>query len=162
MRNRTRNARFVLTGLAIAAILTISVAGSAAAGAGGGAAKVGFYLDPLYTCTDGAQPGPGAQRYGFAMLNTTAAQGKLVVTVSLKRAAPDTDFDIWVNQDPGACPLAAATKVAALHTNEQGNGTAQVKVTLVSGAKHFWVSAVSQVQVLRTPAAKLSLKKPKR
>jgi hypothetical protein len=145
---------------AMAAILAVSLVSTAAGGTG--AAKVRFFLDPVYTCADGAQPGPGAESFGFAMLNGTASKGKLVVTVSLKGAAPDTDFDLWVNQDPGACPLAAPTRVAALHTNEEGNGTAQVKVKLVAGAKHFWVSAVSQVQVLRTPAATLSLKKPKR
>lgn len=155
-----RHSRVALATAIIAAILSISLVGSAAAG--GGAAKVRFFLDPLYTCADGAQPGPGAETFGFGVLNATASAGKLVVTVSLKGAAPDTDFDLWVNQDPGACPLAAPTKVAALHTNEQGNGTAKVKVKLVAGAKHFWVSAVSQAQVLRTPAATLTLKTPKK
>ena len=76
----------------------------------------------------------------------------------LKGALKNATYDVWVNQDPGACPLTAATKVGAIHTNARGNGTANLRVTIVSGAKNFWVSATSGSTVLRTPAATLKIK----
>ena len=129
-------------------------------GMGHGARKVGFFLDPAYTCPTGAQPVSGAPTFGFAILNTTG-HGKLNVNVVLKGALPNATYDIWVNQDPGACPLGAATKALAIHTNAKGNGTGHVnKVAIVSGATRFWVSATSPSggSVLRTRAAVLNLK----
>lgn len=127
-------------------------------GMGHGARKVGFFLDPAYTCPTGAQPVSGAPTFGFAILSTTGHR-KLNVNVVLKGALPNATYDIWVNQDPGACPLGAATKALAIHTNAKGNGTGHVnKVAIVSGATHFWVSATSGGSVLRTRAAVLNLK----
>ncbi len=124
-----------------------------------GARKVAFYADAnvTYTCATGAQPAAGAKKYGFAVLNATA-HGYLEVTVSLKGVTPSTKFDVWVNQDPGACPLTAATKLAAVKTNAKGNGTAHLRVKVVTGATSFWVSVVSGSNVYRTPAAALVVK----
>lgn len=122
-----------------------------------GARKVAFLLDPAYTCPTGAQPVEHAATFGFAILNTTGHH-RLNVNVVLKGALPNATYDVWVNQDPGACPLAAATKVGAVHTNARGNGTAHLHVAIVSGAKHFWVSATSGTSVLRTRAAALAIK----
>ncbi len=139
-------------------------------GMGHGARKVGFFLDPAYTCPTGAQPVSGAPTFGFAILNTTghgkhkAGQGMLNVHVVLKGALPNATYDIWVNQDPGGppngCPLGVATKASAVHTNAKGNGTGHVKVTILSGAQRFWVSVTSPSggSVLRTRAAVLNLK----
>ena len=126
---------------------------------GHGARKVAFFLDPgtAYTCATGAQPVAHAATFGFAILNTTG-HNRLNVNVVLKGALPNATYDVWVNQDPGGCPLSAPTKVGAIHTNARGNGTANLHVAIVSGAKNFWVSAVSGSSVLRTPAATLKIK----
>jgi len=126
-------------------------------GKGHGARKVAFYSDPAFSCATGAQPTAGATTFGFAVLRTTGHK-TLNVTVALKGALPNATYDLWVNQDPGACPLSAATKVGAVHTNALGNGNGRVKVALVSGATNFWVSATSGSSVLRTKAAVLKIK----
>ena len=126
-------------------------------GKGHGARKVAFYADPAYTCATGAQPAAGAPTFGFAVLNTTGHK-MLNVSVALKGVLPNATYDLWVNQDPGACPLSAPTKVGAVHTNALGNGNGHVRVALVTGAKNFWVSAVSGTSVLRTKAALLTIK----
>ncbi len=126
-------------------------------GKGHGARKVGFFQDPAWTCATGAQPIAHAPRFGFAILNTTG-HGKLNVNVVLKGALPNATYDVWVNQDPGGCPLASATKVGAVRTNAKGNGTGHLKVAIVSGAQRFWVSATSGTSVLRTRAATLTIK----
>jgi hypothetical protein len=126
-------------------------------GMGHGARKVGFYDNPAFTCATGAQPVAGATTFGFAILNTTGKRA-LIVNVVLKGALANATYDVWVNQDPGACPLAAATKVGAVRTNTHGNGTGHLKIGVVSGAQHFWVSATSGASVLRTRAAVLRIK----
>lgn len=126
-------------------------------GMGHGARKVGFFNDPAYTCATGAAPAAGAGTFGFAILNTTGKK-MLNVHVVLKGALPNATYDVWVNQDPGACPLAAPTKAGAVHTNALGNGTGHLRISVVSGAQHFWVSAVSGASVLRTRAAALTIK----
>jgi len=126
-------------------------------GMGHGARKVGFFDNPAYTCATGAQPVAGAGTFGFAIVNTTGKH-KLIVNVVLKGALPNATYDVWVNQDPGACPLAVATKVGAVRTNAHGNGHGHVRLAVVSGAKHFWVSATSGTSVLRTRAAELKIK----
>jgi hypothetical protein len=134
-------------------------------GKGHGARKGAFFLNPSWSCPTGAQPIADAATYGFAVLNTTGHH-MLNVNVVLKGALPNATYDVWVNQDPGllsagACPLAAATKTGAVHTNAKGNGTAHLRVAIVSGATHFWVSATNGTSgtiVLRTRAVSLTIK----
>jgi len=131
---------------------------------GHGARKVAFYLSPAYTCPTGAQPIAHSATYGFAILNTTG-HNRLNVNVVLKGAQPNATYDVWVNQDPGACPLSAPTKVGAIHTNRHGNGTANLHVAIVSGGTNFWVSATTEAvttgptSVLMTRAATLKIKR---
>ncbi len=120
---------------------------------GSGARKVELYNSETFTCAEGATEVTG-DAFGFVVLNSNRA-GDVIVVVSLKGATPEADYDIWVNQDPGACPLAEATEIGALHTNEEGNGNATVKILKVAGATHFWVSAVGGEQVLRSTAVAL-------
>jgi hypothetical protein len=126
-------------------------------GKGSGAVKGAFFLDPTFACPTGAQPAAHAATFGFAILNTTGHH-MLNVNVVLKGAKPNASYDVWVNQDPGSCPLAAPTKVGAIHTNARGNGTGHLRIAIVTTATHFWVSAVSGTDVLRTRAATLAIK----
>jgi hypothetical protein len=149
-------------------------------GMGHGARKVGFFLDPAYTCPTGAQPIANAPTFGFAILNRIdygkhmaghgthiggfgkrlTGYGRLIVTVVLRGALANATYDVWVNQDPGGCPLGAASKAGAVHTDANGNGTGHVKVDILNGAQRFWVSATSTSggSVLRTRATELKTK----
>jgi hypothetical protein len=126
-------------------------------GMGHGARKVGFFQDPAWTCATGAQPAAHAGTFGFAILNTTGHH-KLNVNVVLRGALANATYDVWLNQDPGGCPLATPTKIGAIHTDANGNGHAHLRVTVIKGATHFWVSATSGTSVLRTRAAALWMK----
>ena len=126
-------------------------------GKGHGARKSALFLDPAYTCATGAQPIAHAATFGFAILNTTGHH-MLNVNVVLKGAKPNATYDVWVNQDPGSCPLSAPTKAGAIHTNARGNGTGHLRVAIVTTATHFWVSAVNGTDALRTRATALTIK----
>ena len=120
-----------------------------------GAGKASLYNAPNFpadfTCPTGALPAADAPTYGFAVINT-ASNGMLQVQVSVKGGTPNETYDIWVNQDPGACPLGAPTATGVLTTNGQGNGNAHVQVAAVDSATAYWVSVVGGGQVLRSVA----------
>lgn len=138
--------------LSTIALFTLAT-GAAFAGGPAGAEKVYLYDSPGYTCEGGATDTMG-DTYGFVILNTNAS-GDLIVQVSLKGAMGDTAYDIWVNQDPGGCPLAEPTVVEGIWTNHNGNGNGHVEVPRLDGAMNFWVSVVGGGQVLRSTAAVL-------
>ena len=143
------NIKKFLAGATAGAILLGSTALPALAKAG----KAPLFDSIPYTCELGATE-TGGPTYGFAVMNMTG-QGMLQIEVSLKGATPNMTYDIWVNQDPGACPLGVPTAPAALTTNSQGNGNAHVSMESVDGAENFWVSAVGGGQVLRSTAVSL-------
>lgn len=126
-------------------------------GKGHGARKGAFFLNPASTCPTGAQPVAHAATFGFAVLNTTGHH-MLNVNVVLEGAKPNATYAVWVNQDPGSCSLTPPTKAGAIHTNARGNGTGHLRVAIVTTATHFWVSAVSGTDALRTRAASLTIK----
>lgn len=118
-----------------------------------GSGKAPLYSSPDYTnltCPNGADNTTGPT-FGFVVMNINH-KGDLIVEVSLKGATPNNTYDIWVNQDPGACPLTAPTALGALVTNGKGNGNAHLKLPAVDAAHNFWVSAVGGGQVLRSTA----------
>jgi len=144
--------RFVLVFLVV--LMVAALGGAAVAQPPAGAGKAPLFNSEAYTCPAGAGATTGP-RYGFVVMNTNA-RGDLIVQVSVKRAEPNTTYDIWVNQDPGACPLASATSVGALTTNRMGNGNAHLVVPRVAGATHFWVSVTGgELVVLRSMAVEL-------
>ena len=147
--------RFIIPLLigAIAALVTGGVALAKGQPTGAGAGKAMLYNSASFDCETGAGDTSGPT-YGFVILNTNG-NGDLIVEVSLKGATSKATYDIWVNQDPGACPLAVPTAPGALMTNAKGNGNAHVKIARFSGATNFWVSAVGGGQVLRSTAAVL-------
>ena len=120
---------------------------------GSGAGKAKLYDSEAFTCPMGATDLTG-RVYGFVVLNTNR-DGDLIVQVSLKRATPHADYDIWVNQDPGGCPLAEATAIGVLHTNRVGNGNAHLKIERLEEATKFWASVVGGGLVLRSTAVEL-------
>ncbi len=118
---------------------------------GAGAGKAFLYDNPAYTLEDGALPGADDVIVGFVILNTNAS-GDLIAEISIKDGAPNTAYQIWVNQWEGDCPT---TPTGTLMTNANGKGNAHVVEVRVAGATKFWVSATSATPVLRSPAVVL-------
>ena len=115
-----------------------------------GAGKAALYDSvPFTSCATGG-PAVGPE-FGFVVLNTNS-NGDLIVNVSVKNGAPNTTYDIYVNQDPGKCPT---VPTATLTTNKQGNGNGTATEPRVAGAANFWVSAVGGPHVLRSPSVQL-------
>ena len=107
-----------------------------------------IYDSPPFTCVDGAAN--TVVSFGSVVIDK---QGDLLmVDVSLSGATNNASYDIWVNQDPGGCPLAQPTAAGALLTDGSGDGNAHVETALVGGATNFWISAVGGGQVLRSVA----------
>lgn len=143
----------IVFALGLMALLVLALTPAALA-ANQGAGKAPLYnTESGYTCALGATDTSGAT-FGFAVMNVNG-NGTLGVEVAVKGATPNSTYDIWVNQDPGACPLGAPTAAGVLSTNGQGNGNAHVTLPAVEDATMFWVSAVGGGQVLRSTAVAL-------
>lgn len=142
--------------LGIFAIIVVALTmmvGTATAG-GKGAGKAPLYDTAAgFTCADGATDTAGPT-FGFAVMNINRS-GDLIVQASVKRGTANATYDIWVNQDPGACPLGAPQFAGALTTNRRGNGNAHVTIDPVDGAENYWVSVVGGGQVLRSQSVQL-------
>lgn len=107
---------------------------------GKGARKVAFYASTsaIGSCASAAaQPLAGAQRFGFAIVNTTG-HGRLNVTVKLKGVQPNVTYSVAVMQSPGTCAAPFSVR-----TNGRGNGTGHVHLMLAPGATGVWVTATS-------------------
>ena len=100
-----------------------------------------------------AAPVPAARTttFGFAILTTTG-HGKLNVTVALKGAVPNATFSVSVNQG-GTC-----STPFTIHTNRAGNGASHQHLSLVAGAKTFWVTATTGSVTYVTKAVTLATK----
>jgi signal peptidase I len=110
-----------------------------------------FNSDP-YTCPTGAGS-TGEPHFGFVVLKLVSSMVK--ADIKLAGATPNASYDIWINEDPGGCPLAVPTAIAAITTDGSGNGLAHVETAFIPGATNFWVSAVGGGQVLRSTAVTL-------
>ncbi|MBI4097808.1 MAG: hypothetical protein HY426_02105, partial [Candidatus Levybacteria bacterium] len=84
---------------------------------------------------------------------TISKNGDLDISVTLTGALPNTSYDLWVNQDPGDCPLSSPTASGFITTDGSGNGTNTLNDhPLVGTATKFWVSMVGGSDVLRSTA----------
>ena len=108
-----------------------------------------LYDSNEYTCQAGATNFSDPQAK-IAILETEGRNIK--TTVVLDGATPSSSYDIWINQDPGGCPLGAPTQVGAITTDINGDGTGVASALLVENATIFWISAVGGGQVLRSTA----------
>lgn len=111
-----------------------------------------LYNSDPFTCADGAS-NTADPNVGFVVIKLVGGTVKL--DAKLVGATPNSSYDIWVNQDPGGCPLSSPTAPAALLTDGSGNGVAHVETAFVPGATNFWISAVGGGQVLRSIAVTL-------
>lgn len=104
---------------------------------GKGARKVAFYATTGATAcaTAAVTPSTGTPSFGFAVLNTTG-HGRVNVEVSLKGAAPNSTYSVYLDQ-AGTCSAAFT-----LHTNSRGNGNRHLNLAMVSGATQAWLIAI--------------------
>ena len=76
--------------------------------------------------------------------------------MELQNALPNTSYALWVNQNPGGCPLSTATQNVFITTDINGNGQNTLSGhTLVGSATRFWISMVGGSDVLRSKAVEL-------
>lgn len=111
-------------------------------------ANSNLFLSNGYSCSTGADD-TSTVRGTVAITKTT----DLSVNVTITGATPNTTYDLWVNQDPGACPLNSPTVAGFITTDISGNGSNTLNNHgLVGGATNFWVSLVGGSDVLRSSA----------
>lgn len=110
-----------------------------------------IFVSNSFTCSTGAAETTADK--GDVTFAVSASD--LFLTVTLIDATPNTPYDIWVNQDPGACPLSSPTFAGGVTTDGSGNKTESFITPRVSGATKFWVSAVAGIDVFRSIAVEL-------
>ena len=111
-----------------------------------------LYISNEFLCDQGATNLSSPQAK-IAILKKES--GNIKVTVKLEGATPSSTYDIWINQDPGGCPLPSPTEIGAIVTDALGNGVGDAMAPEVAGATKFWISAVGGGQVLRSTAVAL-------
>jgi signal peptidase len=99
-----------------------------------------------YDCSKGAADNQ-LQR---GILISKQVDDQVILTVQVNGADPNKSYDLWVNQDLGACPLGSATQVDFLTTDTQGNGNATYETTAYPGASVLWISLSGGSEVLRS------------
>lgn len=106
-----------------------------------------FVSDP-FTCSTGA-----TNITDIRGTVTISKDSSLDITATLSGALSNTAYQLWVNQDPGACPLSEPTVPLFITTDGSGNGSNTLNNhALVGGATKFWVSLVGGTDVLRSTA----------
>jgi hypothetical protein len=84
---------------------------------------------------------PTAETFGFVVLNTPGNESTLTGEVVLKRAAPNTTYNVADLQSQGGTSCAGAFRSGQeLHTNRQGNGTVKFSVERDPGFDEFSVA----------------------
>ncbi len=107
-----------------------------------------LFVSSGFTCSGGASDTSVIK--GTVTITKTS---DLKISVTLSGAIPSTSYDLWVNQDPGACPLSSPTSAGFITTDGSGNGSNTLSGhPLVGGATKFWVSMVGGSDVLRSTA----------
>jgi hypothetical protein len=81
-------------------------------------------------------PIAGLTGSGFAVINSSSGPNNFELTVSLKGAAPDTTFEVWLELY-GQPTLGPA--VGAFTTNKQGNGNFHINMAMVPGTYNLGI-----------------------
>src|SRR5438552_7317219 len=114
--------RRLLLPLTLAMSLFALYASTALAQAPEGAQKAPLYGPEAasgFSCEAGVFPTP--KKFGFVVLNTPGNEATLSVEVALKRAAPNTEYTVFVDQSTG--PFCAFSPASSnITTNKKGNG----------------------------------------
>jgi hypothetical protein len=150
--------RRLLLSFALAMSLSAVGASTALAEAPEGAQKAPLFGPHLFadTCEGGATPTP--KTFGFAILDTPGNELTLTGEVALKRAVPNTTYQVNAVQSP-VPSLFCATAVGTITTNRKGNGNLHFTVARELGATKFSVKAFPAAAIFReeygSPAVEL-------
>lgn len=134
--------RRVFLMLVLAGVVAVLVAPAALAGQSGqGAQKAPLFEGQWLVnsnCADGASD-TGAT-FGFVVMNVDG-DGRFILTVSVKRAAPDTRYSVWsTSADDALLGICSGTPLLGyLTTNGQGNGQFHFKLDGVGEAHNVWI-----------------------
>jgi hypothetical protein len=134
--------RRLLLSLALAASLSALSASAALAAAPEGAQKApifGPFTSPSINCETGAEPTP--ETFGFAVLNTTGNETTVSGEAALKRAAPQTAYEVFTVQGSGPCEV--VFHAGTLTTNKKGNGNLHFAVARFPFATKYFVELVA-------------------
>jgi hypothetical protein len=136
--------RKLLLSFALATALSALGASSAIAQGPEGAQKAPLFEQPAEPedgCTAGGPPGTTS---GFAVLNTPGNDQTVTGEVSLKGGAPNTTYDVIVEQHftPGELGC-AETFAGTLTTNNKGKGNQHINIGRVPGTTTFSVELES-------------------
>lgn len=108
-----------------------------------------IYVSNPFTCATGATDTSTQKGTVTFDKNPTTFD----ISISVTSASANTQYQLWVNQDPGACPLGAPTVPSFLTTDGDGNGSGTLSGHgIVGGAAHFWISLVGGSDVFRSTA----------
>ena len=93
-----------------------------------------------FTCEGGANPTP--KTFGFVVLNTPGNDTTLSGELALKRAAPNTTYEVATEQSvvSPSC-VSIPTIVGTLTTNAKGNGNLHFTTERITEATKFWLVA---------------------
>jgi hypothetical protein len=134
----------LLLSFTLAAALSALGASSALAQGPEGAQKAPLFEQPAEPEDGCTAAGPPGKTSGFAVLNTPGNDMTVTGEVSLKRGAPNTTYDVIVEQHftPGELGC-AETFGGTLTTNNKGKGNAHVNLGRVPGTTTFSVELES-------------------
>src|ERR1700751_1171272 len=139
--------RRLLLSLALALALCALGASSGLAQAPEGAKKAPMFGPNVeesgFTCEGGANPTP--KTFGFAVLNTPGNETTLSGTLALKRAAPNTTYEVVTEQSvvSPSC-VSIPSLVGTLTTNTKGNGNLHFTTERITEATKFWLVATNE------------------
>lgn len=111
-----------------------------------------LYNSDEYTCNNGATNLSAQQLRNVVF---TDNGNNVDIKAELLGATPNSVYDLWVNEDPGSCPLNSPTLSNAITTDSSGNGIVNYSIAKFGGATKIWVSLVGGGQVLRSTSVSL-------
>jgi hypothetical protein len=136
--------RRLLLSFVLAAPLSALGASSALAQAPEGAQKAPLYGPEIgnggFSCEAGAFPTP--KKFGFVVLDTPGNEATVSVEIALKRAAPNTEYSVFVAQNItiGCFVIFPSSNIT---TNKKGNGNLHFTVERAPTANKFSVGLTS-------------------
>ncbi len=127
------------SGIVLAVFVGLGVGALPAGAAAGtqGASKVGLHNDFTFVGFCRGAVATPANTAGFAVINAT--KDTVSATVSLKDGLPDQTYLLHLVQIPSFNGCFVGQEQETLTTNEDGNGTAHVRVPRIAGTTAAWV-----------------------
>lgn len=110
-----------------------------------------IYESNPYTCPGGA----GLTTTPVGTMVLTADDTLITVDIKVEGLSLTTEYDLWINQDPGACPLAVPTYPDTILTDAGGDAVFQRMTPRVAGAVNAWISLTAGSEVYRSVAVPL-------